>query len=77
MAKSLSISERHRKKHTTKLKSKDRVNECDNIWTQEVDMENCREGGVCLSLSHFVITKRDSDSDSDANATEVIVPLCN
>jgi len=40
---------------------------------------------MCVSLPHFVITRKDSesdpdvdvDADSDANATEVIVALCN
>lgn len=40
---------------------------------------------MCLSLPHFVITRKDTesdpdvdaDSDANANATEVIVALCN
>ena len=44
-------------------------------------MEAC----VYLSLPHFVISRREGidsvivivDGDSDANATEVIVALCN
>ncbi|CAJ1932278.1 unnamed protein product [Sphenostylis stenocarpa] len=47
-------------------------------------MENCRRWRrVSLSLPHFVITRRDCesdpdvDADTDANATEVIVALCN